>query len=243
MRIIKLDATDSTNRYLRDLMITENLPDFTVVVTHKQTMGRGQMNSIWESEAGNNLTFSVLKKHTGLDVKHQFMISICVSLAIYNVLTVLKLLRVKVKWPNDILSGSSKICGILIENTISGSEVRASVIGIGLNVNQTIFSNSLNATSLKLELKKEQNLEHILNEILKQLDYFLSKLSIEKEEFLYDQYEKVLFRKDMPSTFQKPDGSLFTGIITGITKQGMLNVQMEDDTFTEFGMKELTLRY
>ncbi len=243
MQIIKLSATESTNTYLQGLLRKENLPDYTVVVTENQTKGRGQRSASWESEKGNNLTFSVLKKHQGLRTSHQYLISICVSLAIYALLVDLNLPRVKIKWPNDILSGTLKICGILIENVLNGQEVKASVIGIGLNVNQTTFPDQLRATSIKLELKQEQHLEILLGRMVKKLQFFLSKVKASNEIQLMAIYENVLFRKDMVSTFQKPDGTVFIGVISGITSGGKLKVKLEDETFTEFALKEVKLMF
>ncbi|WP_281540860.1 biotin--[acetyl-CoA-carboxylase] ligase [Maribacter aestuarii] len=175
MQIIKLSATESTNTFLQRLMRKENLQDFTVVVTENQTRGRGQRDALWESEKGNNLTFSVLKKHLELKTQHQFLISICVSLAVYSLLIELNLPRVKIKWPNDILSGTLKVCGILIENVLNGQEVKSSVIGIGLNVNQTVFPERLRATSIKKELKQELHLETLLQKLIGKLQFFYPK--------------------------------------------------------------------
>lgn len=243
MQIIKLSATDSTNSYLKNLMLEGNLSDLTVIVAENQTKGRGQMSASWESEAGNNLTFSVLKKHRELNIEHQFLISICVSLAIYNVLTDLSVPRVMIKWPNDILSGTSKLCGILIENIISGSKVKASIIGIGLNVNQLKFSDNLKATSIKLELKQEQHLESLLKKIMDKFFVFLERIDGSNKVLLYKEYEKYLFRKGIVSTFQKPDETVFTGIISGITPEGNLRVKLKDDTYEEYGLKEVKLLF
>ena len=243
MQIIKLSATESTNTYLKLLASKQNLPDFTVVVTDNQTKGKGQMNSYWKSEPGNNLTFSVLKKHKGLEVKHQFLISICVSLAIHEVLKDLNLPRVQVKWPNDILSGNLKVCGILIENALKGQEVMSSVIGIGLNVNQTVFSKNLKATSVKLELKKEQNLESLLGKIMDKLQFYLPQATSFNEVELMNVYKKMLFRIAIPSTFQTSNGSVFMGIISDVTTDGKLKVKLEDDTYEQFGLKEIKLLF
>jgi BirA family biotin operon repressor/biotin-[acetyl-CoA-carboxylase] ligase len=136
-----------------------------------------------------------------------------------------------------------KVCGILVENIISGSKVKTSIIGIGLNVNQTEFSHYLKATSIKKELKHEQNLEALLKRILEKLQVFLLQIDVINKIELYREYEKVLFRKDKVSTFQKPDGSVFTGIISGISSKGELRLKLEDDTYEEFGLKKIKLLY
>ncbi len=243
MRRIKLSATESTNSYLKRLISSESVSDFTVVTALEQNKGRGQVDAIWESEPGKNLTFSVLKRYNGLGSHKHFLISICVSCAVYNVLSDLGVPRLSVKWPNDILSGTSKICGILIENSIGGKEIKTSVIGIGLNVNQTLFLNQPKASSLKLVLDREFNLEVVLEGILGQLKSYLDQVESLDWNSMKERYEKILFKKSIPATFQEPNSPLFTGIITGITKDGKLQISLEDDTTMAYGLKEVKFHY
>jgi len=86
MQILKLNATDSTNLYLKDLINSKHIDDFTIVVANKQAKGRGQMGTIWESDSGKNLTFSILKRLDVLKVPNPFLLNICVSMAIYTAL-------------------------------------------------------------------------------------------------------------------------------------------------------------
>ena len=243
MEVIKLNATDSTNAYLKALMQSASLKDFTVVVAENQHSGRGQMGTTWNSEKGKNLTFSVLKKFKNFFVADQFLLSICVSLSIYATLNKLQLPNLSVKWPNDILSGTSKICGILLENSISGAQIQSSVIGIGLNVNQTVFNMLTNASSLKLLLGKTFNLDTLLKELLTDLQANLLKMQNVEKQNLLSEYQKVMFRKDKPSTFEDLDGNLFMGFVKGISAQGKLLVQVEGVLVKEFGLKEIKLRY
>ena len=161
MQLIKLDATPSTNSYLKELMRELNLDDFTVVVCEHQTKGRGQQGNIWMSERGKNLIFSVLKYIEKVKTNNAFALNAVVSLAVYETLRTFKIPQVSVKWPNDIMSGNKKICGILIENTLKGNDLKKSIIGIGLNVNQEVFSELPHASSLKCETGLEFDLELI----------------------------------------------------------------------------------
>ena len=170
-QILKLDATDSTNLYLRDLLRSENPLDYTVVVAEKQLKGRGQMGAVWQSKGGKNLTFSVLKIFYALSVQHQFVLNIAVSLAVIDALNEFSVPNVKVKWPNDIMSGSMKICGILIENVLKGDKVGHSIIGIGLNVNQTDFAELDKASSLKAITGHDFNLDELLQMILERIRF------------------------------------------------------------------------
>ena len=243
MQIIKLNATDSTNLYLKDLMNIKSLGDYTIVVADKQTLGRGQMGTKWESKPFNNLTFSVLKKNDLEKVTNPFLLNICVSLAVYTLLSKLHLPDLKVKWPNDILSGNFKICGILIENIFSGNRMLASVIGIGLNVNQTTFNNLPNVSSLKLLTGKTFNLDQLLAEFQSVLKQTFLELDEKGVVEMQKKYENVLFRKDKPSTFKDNEGNLFMGFIKGVSNEGRLVVTLEDDIKKEFDLKAISLLY
>ncbi|WP_452598569.1 biotin--[acetyl-CoA-carboxylase] ligase, partial [Pontimicrobium sp. MEBiC01747] len=139
MRIIKLDAIDSTNTFLKGISSEGTIEDYTVVVTKKQTNGRGQMGTVWDSEAFKNLTFSVYKTHINIKLEQQFYISIVTALSLVKTLKTLGVNKIQIKWPNDILSENKKICGVLIENVIKQTALSSSIIGVGLNVNQTNF--------------------------------------------------------------------------------------------------------
>ncbi|AEM71156.1 biotin/acetyl-CoA-carboxylase ligase [Allomuricauda ruestringensis DSM 13258] len=242
-QILKLDATDSTNLYLKDLLRSENPSDYTVVVTDKQLKGRGQMGAVWQSCGGKNLTFSVLKKFDSLSVQHQFVLNIAISLAVFDAVTELSVPNVKVKWPNDIMSGSMKICGILIENILKGAKVGHSIIGIGLNVNQTDFEGLDKASSLKSTTGRNFDLEELLHIILERIGFHLEKIETKTVSQLLPAYEKVLFRKDKPSTFANAQGKMFIGYIRRVSPSGKLVLELEDRVFKAFDLKEVSLLY
>ena len=114
MQIIKLNAIDSTNQYLHDLIGKISLEDFAVVTARYQTKGRGQRATTWQSEKDKNLIISVLKKEIDLNPQRQFLLNIVVSLALFKTLETLQIPKLSIKWPNDILSHDKKIAGILI---------------------------------------------------------------------------------------------------------------------------------
>lgn len=243
MYIIKLNAIDSTNSYLK-AMASVNLPkDFTVVVADHQTQGRGQMGTTWQTEDGKNLTASVFKAFGFVDVEKQFYISMAVALSICKALEILKISQLSIKWPNDILSANKKICGTLIENVIKQNQLKGSIIGFGLNVNQKYFDNLPKASSMSLLTGVVYNKDEVLSQILKQLQYYFAILESKDYEKLKEEYESLLFRKDKPSTFKNEDGTTFSGIIKGITETGKLNVWTEDDVIKTFDLKQVTLLY
>jgi len=223
-------------------MLSSTLKDYTTVITKVQKKGRGQMGAKWQSEEGKNLTFSVLKYLDDVQVNQQFHLNIQVSLAIHMILTDLNIPNVRIKWPNDIMSGSKKICGILIENVLNGSLIKKSIIGIGLNVNQVSFGNLTKASSLSLLTGRSFDLDDLLLQILEKMRSFLDREQYSMDGF-QAQYEALLFRKDRVSTFKRTSGELFSGIIRGVSKRGKLIVEQEDDTLHEFSLKEISLQY
>jgi BirA family biotin operon repressor/biotin-[acetyl-CoA-carboxylase] ligase len=243
MYIIKLDAIDSTNSYLK-AMAAINLPkDFTVVVANHQTKGRGQMGTVWQTEEGKNLTASVFKEVSALNVEKQFYISMVVALAICKTLRQLKIPQLSIKWPNDILSANKKICGTLIENVIKQNQLKGSVIGFGLNVNQKNFEDLPMASSMNLLTGVLFNKDEVLSAVLTQLQFYFKLLESKDYAEIKKQYEALLFRKDKPSTFKNEDGTTFSGIIKGVTETGKLNVWTEDDVIKTFDLKQVTLLY
>ena len=242
MQLIKLNATDSTKNYLKQLILERTLDDFSVVVANHQTNGRGQRGSSWLSEKDKNLTFSVLKRNISIVANQQFLLNILVSLSIVKSLEGFNIPKLAIKWPNDILSDHHKISGILIENLIKNKQIEYAIIGIGLNVNQVKFEGLSKVSSLKNIMPLAVDKDELLTKIIDKLKMYFKLYSENGSEFLNSEYESYLFRKDKPSTFSSHDNSLFTGIIRGVSASGKLCVQMEDFN-KEFDLKELKLIY
>ena len=179
MEIIKIESTDSTSSHLAG--IAEGCAHGTAVMARVQTAGRGQRGNSWEAEPGMNITLSLLLRPEGIEPARQFIISQAVSLAIVEMLdSFIEADTVSIKWPNDIYVNDSKIAGILIENVISGSAISRSIVGVGLNVNQTEFlSDAPNPVSLKQLLPKvdfnvDVLAEAMVSDILGKVDQALS---------------------------------------------------------------------
>ncbi|NJW51847.1 biotin--[acetyl-CoA-carboxylase] ligase [Salinimicrobium oceani] len=245
MHLIKVNAINSTNSFVRELFREKAELPMTCVVAKKQLQGRGQRGTIWDAEEGKNLTFSVFFPRPGVAPASQFLISATVAVSLIRSLEKFDLPRLKVKWPNDILSANRKVAGILIENILSEGKIAGSVIGIGLNVNQEEFPELPQAGSMKMMTGQEQDLDLdlVLETILKDLEQVLENFSERQSGAILKTYEKCLFRRTIPSTFQLPSGQLFTGIIHGVTAQGKLLVRDEDEKIREFDLKEVSLRY
>ena len=240
MNIIKVDATDSTNTYLKELLRSGTVTDGTVVTARDQRRGRGQRNALWISEAGKNLTFSIFKRFDDLLTSDAFWLNTTVSMALARVLMAMGLPEIKVKWPNDILSGRSKLCGILIENSVAGGRIKNSVIGIGLNVNQTVFEGLENVSSVKALLQREMDLDALLMELLLELE---RSFAGRPGAASLKAYEALLYGKDMPLRFADAQGREFMGTIKGISPEGLLVMALPDGSQKEFGANEVQLLY
>ena len=243
MEIIKLNATNSTNTYLKNLLKEKQVKDLSCIWALSQTQGRGQQGAKWISEPGKNLTFSVLKKFENLPSEYHFLLNMEVSLAIFSALKKLYIPDLAVKWANDILSSKKKICGILIENTLHKEQISASIIGIGLNVNQVFFNDLPNVSSLQKIMGHPFDLEEVLLLICQELEVSLKSLSPTRFETMLDEYHTHLFRKDKPSTFEYPNGERFMGYIRGVSHNGQLQIEQEDALMSSFSLKEIKLLY
>lgn len=238
--LIQLDAVDSTNDYAAALLKSTKVSSGTSIVTKQQQKGRGQRSNMWTSQSGKNLTFSTIF-FSALAVRQSFYLNIAVSLAVRKALEDLKIVA-KIKWPNDILVGGKKICGILIENQISGDKINSSILGVGLNVNQKTFEDLPNATSIYEEIKEEIELLDIFDQLFGYLDFYLDLLQGSHFELLKKHYYQHLFQINELSNYQDAAGE-FLGTILGINEDGLLLVQKEGtETKREYDLKELIYR-
>lgn len=242
MHIIKLNATNSTNDYLKDILRNQFLENFTIVVSNKQEKGRGQHGASWQSEDGKNLTFSILIKDLIQNASELFTLNIAIALGVFEAINQLTRTKTAVKWPNDIMADSKKVAGILIENSIQQNGEIYSIVGIGLNVNQLIFDDLPKVTSLQLLENKTFNLDEVLFLLLEHIKHNIS-LIVSKPHLLWEKYSTNLFKKEIPSTFEDIHQQKFMGIIKGVSKNGLLQVQLEDELTKEFTIKEIKMLY
>ena len=242
MKVIKLDAIDSTNEFLKDLIGKQLVENFTIVTAKNQTKGKGQRGSVWNSEIDKNLIMSVLIKYFISDSTEIFNLNIAISLAVIRALEERKIPKVSIKWPNDIMSDTKKIGGILIENSIKSDGTISSVVGLGLNVNQTYFQDLPKASSLALICDAFFDKEELLFSIIENM-----KLNIlswnEKSDLMWQKYMNNLFKKGIPMPFQNKENQNFMGIIQGVSSIGKLKILLENDTISEFDIKEIQMLY
>ena len=242
MKLIKLNATPSTNDYLKQLAISNRLVNYTVVWAIIQTDGKGQRGAKWVSQEAKNLTFSVFVGDNKLHIQDVFTLNVLVSNALITALHELNLTNIWVKWPNDILSYNKKIAGILIENTITASGKVKSIIGIGINIDQTNFDEFPQASSIfkqyNIKVDKEQLLLRIVDIIKNKINHLPI---ITEDEWIF--YHRYLFRKDQLSVFEDINGTTFKGVIKQVNRSGQLVIQLENDDLQCFNLKEVKLMY
>ena len=236
--IVRLEVIDSTNNYAKQQIRENDLAEGTVFLTYEQTLGRGQQQNVWESEARQNLLFSIVLCPDFIEMRRQFQLSKVVSLGIYDAINKY-VSGVKIKWPNDIYVGDRKLCGILIENSVMNGVLNNSIVGIGLNINQTVFrSDAPNPVSLKMLTNQHYDCEVILTEVLSEIDKYYCMLRDGQDEWIDREFLTALYRLNEMHLYRSEDG-LFEGQIIGVNEIGQLLIRKKDGKMLEFHFKEV----
>lgn len=240
--IIWYKILDSTNN--EAVRQINSAPEQTFFAAEFQTDGKGQKGNRWESEVGMNLTFSILLKPSFLKIESQFIVSQIVTLSLKRYFKSIGV-DVKIKWPNDIYVERKKICGILIENHFSSVNLAVSIVGIGINVNQSVFkSDAPNPTSLFLETGKNYNLKDemesfaaIFNE---EYSNFVQSHNLELENNLNNRYTESLYNLREFHLYQNLlNGEIFNGQIIGIDKNACVIIEKESGETQSYAFKEI----
>jgi len=222
--VIGLGVVDSTNKYANALLDSKML-DETAIVADFQTAGRGQFHNVWWSPAGENLLFSLVWLRSKCSIENQFNLSVAVAVALKRCLNTSFGLHAQIKWPNDIYVNGQKLAGILIENSLQGKEIKASILGIGLNVNTEVFPAELaRAISLRQLLGEEINREELFFSLLNTLHAVYIQVQTGQIQKLWEEYESVLFRKDELAAYEWA-GRRVNGIIRGVQPSGLLQFE------------------
>ncbi len=237
-RYIWLDKIDSTNSFCMR-KATEGEPEGLAVAAFYQENGRGQRGNSWESQDGMNLTFSLLLRPTFLKVEEQFALSKVVALSVCHWIS-LNGAKAKIKWPNDIYIDDNKVCGILIENSFSGLTLDVSVVGIGLNLNQTVFPEELpNPTSMKLITRSDFQPATVLVELVKNIQNFYTKLKLRDDKTVDALYLNNLYRFGEFFDFKINEGIVRAKIV-GVKNTGELILVTDKEQKLFFAFKEVS---
>ncbi len=240
MNRIELPRVQSTNTWL--FQHAEGLPSLTVVTTPCQGAGRGQRGNSWESEDGKNLNFSMLWLPEGFPAVCQFAVSEAVALSVADTLEESGI-NARVKWPNDIYVGDSKISGILIEHSVTGRDINQSVIGVGLNVNQLRFlSGAPNPVSMAMLTGREHSVDDVCETLAAHIEQRLAcAADAASRPQLHSEYMGRLWRGDgRMHQFATPDGSRFRAAIAGVASDGMLTLMDESGAMHAYAFKEVS---
>jgi len=238
---IKLEEIDSTNNYAGRVLQQERPPEGTVILAAYQTGGRGQRGNNWISEPGQNLLCSFVLYPVFLRLKDQFLLNKAIALALYRTVDlIVPASFVRIKWPNDILLENRKLAGILLENTVAGSQIVSCVAGIGLNLNQTEFPDqsasevkdqhpsAISPVSLKQELEVDINPEFVLEMLSKQIELVYLRLKAGNTSSIEQEYQDALWKQGERFDFFV-EGNLFPAIVKRVDETGRLVVKSLSD--------------
>ena len=232
--IYHFPITASTNDDARD----EKYHEGDVVWADFQTAGRGQRGHEWHSRKGENLTFSVVLEPTFVPIAEQFSVSEVVALSLVDMLAEYGI-EAKIKWTNDIYVGDKKLVGILIEHSLAATTLRRTIVGVGINVNQTEFDASLpNPVSMAQLLGKELNAEEVLQCFLKHLQENYEALR-EMQNLLHERYNSLLYRLNELRTYALPSGERFSAKILGTAPNGALRLEDTEGKTKDYLFKEI----
>ena len=233
--IYHFDTTASTNDDARD----EKYREGDVVWADFQTAGRGQRGHEWHSRKGENLTFSVVLEPTFVPIAEQFSVSEVVALSLVDMLSEYGI-EARIKWTNDIYVGDRKLVGILIEHSLASTSLRRTIVGVGINVNQTEFDTSLpNPISMAQLLGKELDAETVLNRFISHLQRNYEALREGGAEVLHERYNALLYRKNEYHTYALPSGERFSAKILGTAPNGALRLEDTESKTKDYLFKEI----
>lgn len=238
--LVELEEVPSTNSYASELLTHTLLPDGIIILAHNQTAGKGQRGASWENEPYKNLTFSIVLYPHFLVPQNQFTLNQAIALGVHDYVKLILGKEVKVKWPNDIYYKDKKLAGILIENSIRSNQIISSIIGIGININQTTFvSNAPNPTSFTLITNKEYDLKNCFQELCCFIESRYLQLKAKKEELLKKDYLHALYRfNEFFYYYHKQEK--FKAKIIDIGTEGKLILERENQQIQGFDFKEIT---
>lgn len=254
--IIELERTASTNQYAATMLDQGHPEDGTVVWAHNQYAGRGQGDHTWSSEAGKNLTFSLILYPKFLPADRQFMLNKAVSLGIldfaYDSLCLYpeksrrdrnSRFSMMIKWPNDLYLEHRKAGGVLMEHRILGNYVAASVIGIGLNINQIEFPPDIpNPVSLKILTGHDYNLHEALRSVCRAIGLRYLMLKSTGGAGLDEEYRSHLLGFGQWLEFTRAEGGSMEGKTEGVDDLGRLLVLGRDGKTAAYNHQEILYR-
>lgn len=243
-KLIVLDEIGSTNDYFRtDSTKFTPLPEWTAIMAKSQTKGRGQRNNTWEVEPGKNLTFSFLLYPNFLNLDQHFVLNMLISLALADWLEHLDI-PANIKWPNDVIVNHKKIAGFLIENSSRAGKISRSIVGIGVNINQTDFPIDLQERASSLALETGQKWTDLPQRCLELLEHVHRRVTSYQQkdvaaDDLLHQYNQRLYRRGTWSRFRCTNKGMIEGCIEEVDPSGQLVLRHSDGARSTYRFKEI----
>jgi len=238
----ELDQTDSTNTHAMNQIQSKLAEHGNVYFAHYQTAGKGRQGKVWQAEPKANIILSVVLNASRLKLSQSFTISMVAALAVKDLLSQYIHQNISIKWPNDVYYNDSKAAGILIENKLQGSKWQWCVIGIGININQTNFNNSLlNPTSLALITQKRYDTVKLAKELCSFLETRYRQLITGDLQNLTADYNQYLYKRGQLVKFKK-NNIAFNCTIQSVNIQGKLQVNGGLQDEFDFGEVEWILK-
>lgn len=236
--LIPVEETASTNEFACALIRENTAREGTAIFSTNQTTGKGQFGSNWYTGKDQNLAISIILLPTFLKASQFFHLNMAMSLAVAECATHFTGIPSRVKWPNDIYLADKKLAGILIENTISGSNFTSSIVGVGINLNQTQFPDWIpNPISIKDLTQKNVAPESVMQKMCEMIEMrYLQLKNGQFEKIRYD-YRAVQYQLGTISLYRS-EKTTWAGMITGISPEGKLIVERNGHP-KEFGFKEI----
>ena len=232
------ESAGSTNAIAADLINNEHFTEGVVVCTFNQTAGRGQYGNRWNSEPNKNIALTVVLNPSFLNPREQFHLNKAIALAVHDTISHFTEGYVSVKWPNDIYIHDKKMCGILIQNALTGTHIQSCIVGIGINANQMNFNDLPNATSLAIETGKEFDLWLVVEKLCQCIEQRYLQLKTRQFDKIHSEYLSKMYRWGQDALYQYPNGTYFQGKIVDVSDSGKLLIESKKG-LEEFDIKEV----
>lgn len=237
----ELSEVDSSNNYAMRQVQAHLAGHGTTWFAHFQNAGKGQRGKHWKAEPGQNIMMSCIVEPKGISIDNQFVLNAAVALACFDFFNKYAIDKTSIKWPNDIFWGDRKAGGILIENIVKGEKWKYSVVGIGININQTLFPEGIrNPVSLKQITGKTFNVIDLAKELCGVLENRWKQFLSKSYNGLIAEYCNHLYKINQQATFKKGN-AVFNAIVTGVNKKGELLIHTGNQSAIAYGSAEWVL--
>jgi len=235
------EEIDSTNAEAMRLLKVHKPTEGTCICARFQREGKGQRSNNWLSRPGENLLASFILYPPEQNASQPFLLSKAVAIAVQRTLQVFTQAKPEIKWPNDLLLDGKKAAGILIENQWSGSRWQSSIVGIGINVNQTKFTIP-HATSLARLNGQKTEVQAILKQLQLELSDWYQSYCNRDFTTISQEYHATLFGRHEPRRYTNQTGS-FDARVKSVLDDGKIELEIANGTVQEYALSEISLSY